>query len=86
MFSHAKAQNVVTEILKALEKLAIPLKWMVSLGMDGQNLSKSILNKLNQIKKEKGYQQLVKSPPSCLIHDHHDSFKKGNAKYGFNME
>ena len=49
---------------------------MLSLGMDGPNVKKSILNKINEIKKEKGYQQLVKCPPSCLIHVCHNSFKK----------
>ena len=62
MFSHAKVPDVVAEILKSLEKLAIPLKLMLSLGMDGPNVNKSILNKLNAIKKEKGYQQLVICP------------------------
>ena len=33
MFGHAKVQAVVTEILKSLEKLVIPLKIMLSLGM-----------------------------------------------------
>ena len=47
MFGHAKAPDVVTEILKSLEKLAIPLKLMLSLGMDGPNVNKSILNKIN---------------------------------------
>ena len=60
MFGHAKAPDVVTEILKSLEKMVIPLKLMPSHGMDGQNVNKSILNKINEIKKEKGYQQLVK--------------------------
>ena len=68
MFGHAKVPDVVTEILKSLEKLAIPLKLMLSLGMDRLNVNKSILNKVNELKKEKGYQQLVKCPPSCLIH------------------
>ena len=44
---------MVIEILKELEELAIPLKLMLSLGMDGPNLDKSILNKLNQIKGRK---------------------------------
>ena len=37
MFGHAKLPDVVTEVLKSLEKLAIPLKVMLSLGMDGPN-------------------------------------------------
>ena len=59
---------------------------MLSLGMDGPNVNKSILNKINEIKKEKGYQQLVKCPQSCLIHVFDNSFKKGIAKYGYNAE
>ena len=62
MFGHAKVPDVVAEILKSLEKLAIPLKLMLFLGMDGPNVNKSILNKLNAIKKGKGYQQLVICP------------------------
>ena len=86
MFGHAKVPDVVAEILKSLEKLAIPLKLMLSLGMDGPNVNKSILNKLNAIKKEKGYQQLVICPQSCLIHVCQNSFKKGLSKYGYNAE
>ena len=52
MFGHLKAQDVVTEIPKALEKLGTPLRQMLSVGMDGPNVNKSILNKLNQIKKK----------------------------------
>ena len=43
--SHAKAPDVVTEILTSLEKLAIPLKLMLSLGMDEPNVNKPILKK-----------------------------------------
>ena len=45
MFGHAKVPDSVTQIFKSLEKLAIPLKLMLSLGMDGPNVNKSILNK-----------------------------------------
>ena len=58
MFGHAKAQDVVTMIFKALDKLPIPLKLMLSLGMDGPNMNKSILNKLNQIKRRKAINSL----------------------------
>ena len=51
MFSHTKAQVVMTDIFKALQKLVSPLKLMLSLGMDGPNVNKSTLNKLNQFKK-----------------------------------
>ena len=53
MFGHAKAPDVVTEILKSLEKLAIPPKLMISLGMDAPNVNKSILNRINEIKRRK---------------------------------
>ena len=43
MLGHAKADTVVHEILKTLEKLALPLKLVLSLGMDGPNVNKSIL-------------------------------------------
>ena len=86
MFDHAKAQDVVTKILRALEKLAIVLKLMLSLEMDRPNANRSILNKLNQIKKETGHQQPAKFSPNCMIHVCHNRFKKGIAKYGFNVE
>ena len=60
-----------------LKKLGVPIKLMVSLGMDGPNVNKSIRDKLNDIKKEKGLPKLVMCPPSCLIHVCHNSFKKG---------
>ena len=36
MFGHSKAEDVVKEMLDVLDKLAIPIKLMFSLGMDGQ--------------------------------------------------
>ena len=74
MFGHARAEDVVKEILCVLDKLAIPLRLMLSLGMDWPNVNKSIMHKMNQVKKEKGYQTLVKFPPSCSIHIFHNSF------------
>ena len=49
MFGHAKAKDVVREMLKTTEGLAIPLKLMLSLEMDGPTLKMSLLNSLNQI-------------------------------------
>ena len=86
MFGHFKAEDIVKEMLDVLDKLAIPIKLMVSLGMDGPNVNKSIMVKLNQVKTEKGFQPLVKCPPSCLIHVCQNSFQKGLAKCGYNAE
>ena len=83
MFGHAKAVNVVKEMLTALEELGIPLKLMLSLAVDDPNVNKSILNKLNKIKKEKRFLELANHPTSCLIHVCHNSFRKGVFKYGF---
>ena len=44
--------------------------------MDGPNVNKSILGRLDE-KKEKGYKPLVRCPVSCLIHVCHSSFCKG---------
>ena len=74
MFGHAKAADVVTEIMQVLENLSLPFKLMLSLGMDGPNVNKSILAKLNELKKEKGYPELVQCSQSCLIHVCHNSF------------
>ena len=71
MLGHAKAGTVVHEMLKTWEKLAVPLKLVLSLGMDGPNVNKSILGKLDE-KKEKGFRPLVR----CLIHVCHNSFHK----------
>ena len=68
MLGHVRAEDVVKEMLGVLDKLAIPLRPVLSLGMDGPNVNKSIMYKINQVKKEKGYQPLVKCPPSCPIH------------------
>ena len=54
--------------------------------MDGQNVKKSLMDKLNQLKRDKGYQQLVNCPPSCLIHVCHNSFHQGIQQYGLNAE
>ena len=69
-----------------LEKLAIPLRLMLSLGMDEPNVNKSRIHKINQVKKEKGYQPLVKCPSTCSIHICHNSFQKCMAQYGNNAE
>ena len=44
MFGHAEAQDIVTVILKAIEKLTFLLKLMLSLGVGRPNVNKSILN------------------------------------------
>ena len=60
MLGHAKADTVVHKMLKTLEKLALPLKLVLSLGMDGPNVNKSILGKLDE--KEKGSKPLARCP------------------------
>ena len=67
MFGHARAEDAVKEMLGVLDKLALPLRLMLSLEMDGPNVNKSIRHKIHQVNKEKGYQPLVKFPSSCLI-------------------
>ena len=86
MFGHAKANTVVDDMLQTLEELALPLRLMLSLGMDGPNVNKSVLNKLNKIKTQKGFKELISCPTSCLIHVCHNSFRKGLSKYGINAE
>ena len=67
-------------------RTCMPLSLMLSLGMDGPNINKSILSKLNTMKKDKGWKQLVNCPTSCLTHVCHNSFRKGLLKCGFNAE
>ena len=86
IFGQVKPVDVVKEMMIALEKLAVPIKLMVALGMDGPNVNISIMEKLNKIKRVKGFQQLVKFPPSCLIHICDNSFCRGLEKYGLNAE
>ena len=64
------------EMMDVLNKLAVPIKLMVSLEMDGPIVNKSIIEKLNQVKRVKGFQLLVKCPPSCLIHVCHNNCQK----------
>ena len=78
-------QIVVHEMLKTLEKLALPLNLVLSLGMDGPNVNKLFLGKLDE-KKEKGFKPLSRCPVSCLIHVCHNSFCKGVKQYGGNAE
>ena len=86
ILGHAKANTVVHEMLKTLEKLALPLKLVLSLGMDGPNVNMSILGKLDEKKKEKGFKPLARCPVSCLIHVCHNRFCKGVKQYGDNAE
>ena len=85
MLGHAKADTVVHEMLKTLEKLVLPLKLVLSLGMGGPNVNKSILGKLDETK-EKGFKPLDRCPVSCLIHVCHNSFCKGVNQYGDNAD
>ena len=80
MLGHVKADTVVHEMLKTLDKLALSLKLVLSLGIDGPDVNKSILGKLD--KKEKGFKPLARCPVSCLIHVCHNSFCKGVKQYG----
>ena len=86
MFEHARAEDVVNGMLGVLDKLGIPLRLMISLGMDRPNVKKSIMHKMNGVKKEKCYEPLVKCPPSCPINICHNSFEKGMAEYGYYTE
>ncbi len=86
MFGHAKSEDIVKEILAALEKLALPVKQILSLGMDGPNVNKSVLEKINRIKRDKGFDTLVQCPASCLLHICHNSFWKGLEKFGVQAE
>ena len=81
MFGHAKAVDVGQEILSGLERMKLPLKLLLSLGMDGPSVNKSILEKLNGQKREKGLPLLLKHLPSCLIHVYYNSFHKGLMQY-----
>ncbi len=86
MFGHAKAVDVVQELMGILERNAIPLELLLSLGMDGPNVNKSIKAKVDQIKKEKGLPALVMCPQSCLLHTCHNSFAKGLKDFGLDSE
>ena len=85
MFGHARA-GCCERNACVLDTLGIPLRLVLSLGMDGLNVTKSIMHKINQVKKGKGYQPLVKCPPSCPIHICHNSFQTGMSQYGFSAE
>ena len=54
--------------------------------MDGLNVNTSICEKLNDKKKQQSLSQLVKCPPSYLIHVCHNSFLRGLSQYGNNVE
>ena len=43
-FSHARAEDVVKKMLGVLDKLVIPLILMLSFGVDGPNVNKSIMH------------------------------------------
>ena len=82
MFGHATADLVLREMLQTFEQLTLPLLLMLSLGMNGPNVNKSILSKLNTVKKDRGWKQLVSCPTSCLIHVCHN-FQKGTIEIWF---
>ena len=63
VFRHARAEDVVKEMLGVLDKLSIPPQLMLSLWNGGAQVNKSRMHKINQVKKEKSYQPLVKCHP-----------------------
>ena len=86
MFGHSKPEDVVKQMLDVLNKLAVHFKLMISLQMDSLNVKRSIVEKLHQVKREKGFQPLVKYSPRCLFHVCYSSFQKGLAKYRYSAE
>ena len=46
LFGHAKADDVVDEMVSALRKWKIPLELLLSHGMDGPNVNKAICSKI----------------------------------------
>ena len=86
MFGHTTVEDGVKEMFGVLDKLALPLRLMLSLGMEGPSVNKCIMHKINQVKKEKGYQPLIKCPPSCPIQICHNIFQKAMAQNGYTAE
>ena len=86
IFGHCKANDIVKGMLHVLDKLAVAIMLVVSLGMDGPNFSKSIMEMFNQVKREKTSSIGKKCPPSCLIHMCHNSFQEVLIKCGYNSE
>ena len=68
MFGQGKAVDVVKEMMVALEKLAVPIRLMVSLDMDGPTVKISIMENLKKIKGKRVFSNLGKWHLSCLIH------------------
>ena len=65
MFGHAAKEEVVKEMLGVLDKLAIPVRLMLSLGMDGPNVNKSVMHKINQVKKRKLINHWLSAHPAA---------------------
>jgi hypothetical protein len=86
MFGHAKAVDVVAELMALLDRHSIPLEQLLSLGMDGPNVNKSIQAKIDKVKRENGLPPLVMCPKSCLLHTCHNSFVKGMKEFGLESE
>ena len=53
------------ERLGVLDKLAIPLRLMLSFGMHGPSVNKSKVHKINQVKKEKGINHWSSAYPTA---------------------
>ena len=58
MFGHAKADTVVDDILQTLEELALPLRLMLSLGMDGPNVKQICSKQVEQDQNTEGIQRV----------------------------
>lgn len=79
------AETYLNGILKAIDNAHLNLKNLLSVGMDGPNVNKSLLRKLNEELKN-----LRRDPVldigSCQLHVLHNSYRKGTQLFGFEAE
>ena len=85
VFGHAYAESVANKLCETLQKISLPLKYLLSLSSDGPNINKVIKTIINS-KLKANYQRELFDTGPCQLHAVHNSFRKGVEGYGSDVE
>ena len=85
VFGHAYAKSVANELCETLQKIRLPLKYLLLLSSNEPNVNKAIKTNINSKLKANYQRELVDTGP-CQLHVVHNSFRKGVEGYGSDVE
>lgn len=80
---HAKATDIVSHLLKAIDNAGLPLANILMLSSDGPNVNKAVFKLMNEEVKTVREKGLI-NVGFCNIHMLHNAFLKGMCVFGSN--